>query len=162
MRRSIPMPAIPTSPPARVRLGLGVAAAAWVGLWAGAPAADPWDLLAAIEVEEVQVEDRWEARKSYPDALLAEAEGFEITGHVVPVTPQAELELFLLVPDPDDCPFCGSTGYGPSLEVEMRRALDADEGERVTLRGRLELVEDPETWQAVRLTDAVRSRHGHP
>ena len=124
-----------------------------------APAlADGWDLLAAIEVEEVMEEGRWEARKTYPDALLAGARGFEITGHVVPVTPQAELELFLLVPDPDDCPFCGSAGYGPSLEVTMHRPLDAGEGERVTLRGDLEIVADPETWQAVRLTDAVRAR----
>lgn len=122
-----------------------------------APAAADWDLLAAIEVEEVQVEDRWEARKTYPDALLAAAEGFEITGHVVTVTPQAELSLFLLVPDPDDCPFCGSAGYGPSLEVSMRRPLDAADGERVTVRGELEIVADPETWQAVRLTDAVRA-----
>ena len=122
-----------------------------------APAAADWDLLAAIEIEEVLEGERWEAHKSYPDALLAALEGFEITGHVVPVTAQAELELFLLVPDPADCPFCGSgDGYGPSLEVTMRRPLDAAEGERVTLRGDLELVADPETWQAVRLTDAVR------
>ena len=120
--------------------------------------ADGWDLLAAIEVEEVIEGDRWEARKTYPDALLAGAEGFEITGHVVPVLPEAELRTFLLVPDPDDCPFCGSAGYGPSLEVAMRRPLDAGEGERVTLRGDLEVVADPETWQAVRLTDAVRAR----
>ena len=124
---------------------------------AAAPAAADWDLLAAIEVEEVQVEDRWEARKTYPAALLKAAEDFEITGHVVPVVAQAELELFLLVPDPDDCPFCGSAGYGPSLEVTMRRPLDAAEGDEVTLRGALEIVADPETWQAVRLTDAVRT-----
>ena len=142
MRRSTPMRAILTS-----SLVL-LAAPAWP---------DGWDLLSAIEVEEVQVEDRWEARKTYPDALLAAREGFEITGHVVPVVPQAELELFLLVPDPDDCPFCGSAGYGPSLEVTMRRPLDAAEGEEVTLRGTLEIVADPATWEAVRLTDAVRT-----
>lgn len=127
-----------------------------------APAAADWDLLAAIEVEEVQVEDRWEARKTFPDGLAAAAEGFEITGHVVPVVPDAELRLFLLVPDPDECPFCGDAGYGPSLEVEMRDALDAAEGEQVTLRGDLEFVEDPETWQAVRLTDAVRAAPSGP
>lgn len=127
-----------------------------------APAAADWQLLAGIEIEEVQVEDRWEARKTYPDALLAAAEGFEITGHVVPVVPDAELRVFLLVPDPEQCPFCGDAGYGPSLEVEMRRALEAGEGEEVTLRGDLEIVADPETWQAVRLTDAVRVAHAGP
>jgi hypothetical protein len=121
------------------------------------PAWADWGLLAAIEIEEVQIEDRWEARKTYPEALLAATEGFEITGHVVPVVPDAELRLFLLVPDPEQCPFCGDAGYGPSLEVEMRDALDAVEGEEVTLAGRLEIVADAETWQAVRLTDAVRA-----
>ena len=135
-----------------------LSALAWAALAAPA-AADAWDLLAAIEVEEVQVEDRWEARKTYPAALIDAAGGFTVTGHVVPVVPEAALRTFLLVPDPDDCPFCGSAGYGPSLEVTMRRALDAEEGERVTLRGELEIVADPDTWQAVRLTDAVPAAH---
>ena len=144
MRRSTPMRVILTS-------------LAGLAALAGPAAADGWDLLAAIEVEEVVEGERWEARKTYPPALAEGAEGFTITGHVVPVLPEAELRTFLLVPDPADCPFCGSAGYGPSLEVTMRRPLDADEGERVTLRGDLELVADPETWQAVRLTDAARA-----
>lgn len=118
---------------------------------------DAWALLGAVEIEEVETGGVWEARKTYPDGLR-DAGPFEIVGHVVPVSPQPYLETFLLVPDPADCPFCGSAGYGPSLEVTMRRALpDMAEGAEIALRGTLELIADPETFQAVRLVDAVRT-----
>ena len=126
---------------------------------AGSPpvAEDAWTLLGAIEIEEVEAGGAWAARKTYPEGLR-DAASFEIRGHVVPVSPQPYLETFLLVPDPADCPFCGSAGYGPSLEVTMRRALpDMAEGAEIALRGTLELIADPETFQAVRLVDAVRT-----
>ena len=132
---------------------------------AGVPAAaEPrgWEPIAAIGYEESEGVDAageptWSVRKTYPPEIAGGAEGYVIAGHLVRVEPQARLTRFLLVPDPSTCPFCGDGGYGPTLEVTMRRPLpDLPEGTLLTLRGRLVLVDDPESYRAVELEDAVR------
>ncbi|MEM9524920.1 MAG: hypothetical protein AAF982_13230, partial [Pseudomonadota bacterium] len=54
------------------------------------------------------------------------------------------------------CPFCGSGGYGPVLEVNLKRPLPAlPEFSRVTVRGPLTLIDDPETLQMFRMQGAT-------
>ena len=94
--------------------------------------------------------------KSIPAALTASAEMFTISGYAVPIEAQAYIGSFLLVPDPANCPFCGNSGYGPSLEVTLKRPLPAlAEGTAVNVTGRLEFDLSPETYQTVRLRDAL-------
>lgn len=114
-----------------------------------------WELISKIEITEVEKDDQWQVKKSYPDALRAQADSFRIRGFYVPVEAQAYVKSFLLVPDPADCPFCGNGGYGLSLEVHVSKAMpDMAEGTDITVEGRLELVESDETYQAVILRDA--------
>ncbi len=117
----------------------------------GAQEWDGWALLAGATL----AEEGSAVAKTFPPALIAAAEQFEISGYVVPLVAEPYLKTFLLVPDPADCPFCGGGGYGPSLEVEMKRALpDVPEGTYVVLNGRLELDRSPETYDLFRLIDA--------
>ena len=127
-------------------------------LWASLPGANPvnWQLLEAISFEEVEQDGRWQVIKDFPEALTANTQDFTITGYYVPVEAQAYVTQFLLVPDPADCPFCGSSGYGFALEVRMREAMpDVDEATEVTVTGTLELLEDTDTYQFARLTRAT-------
>ncbi len=121
-----------------------------------AGAEDGWDLLGAIELRETETNGRWAVEKTFPDALRATADSFRITGYYVPVQAQAYVRSFLLVPDPADCPFCGSGGYGPTLEVQMRKAMpDIPEGSRITVEGTLRLIDSDETFQSAILTEGV-------
>ena len=115
-----------------------------------------WDLLAKIEIKEVITATTFEAHKTFPEELKAQADSFEISGYFVPVLPQGYQSQFLLVPAPEDCPFCGSGGYGPTLEVHVKRPLpDLPEFSELTVSGRLEFEESTDTYQAVRMVDAV-------
>ena len=120
----------------------------------------PWRLLGAIEITEEIDGDLWRMVKTYPEELLATREAFEITGYLVPIAAEAYLSTFVLVQDPADCPFCGANaGYGPVLEVHLRRPLPhLREFDRVRTRGTLELIDDPETMQSVVLTDAIAEK----
>ena len=122
-------------------------------VWADDTAA-PWDLLAAIEVEEIITDTSYEVRKVFPSALENGVEQFDISGYLVPLSDGAEISDFILISDMGFCPFCGSPEHGTSLQVSMADPIAFEEGERVTLRGALETVTDPETWQTTVLTGA--------
>lgn len=118
--------------------------------------AEPWDLITAIEYEETETTTTWSVTKTIPAELRAMADDFEITGYYVPVEAQAYVSSFLLVPDPADCPFCGENGYGPSLEVKMKRPMpDVPEATKITVRGTLHIDDSPETYRAVYVTDGL-------
>ncbi|GAA4224991.1 hypothetical protein GGQ68_001819 [Sagittula marina] len=121
-----------------------------------APAfANPWELITGIEYAETETETEWKVEKTIPEALRAQAEAFEITGFYVPVEAQPYVSQFLIVPDPEDCPFCGSNGYGPTLEVHLSEPMeDIPEATEVKVRGTLNFDESTETYRAVFLTDA--------
>ncbi|KAA9005279.1 DUF3299 domain-containing protein [Histidinibacterium aquaticum] len=115
-----------------------------------------WEEIAGVGYTEVVEGDDWSVEKEYPEALAAAA-GQEITisGFYVPIEAQAYVTNFLLVPDPADCPFCGSSGYGISLEVHAAEPMpDLPEATELTLTGTVELVDDPYTYQALRLVEA--------
>lgn len=122
---------------------------------AAAAVGDPWRLLAAVEIKEVIDGDHYAAIKTYPPALL-DADRFLISGFVVPVTSEPYIETFILVEDPANCPFCGGDTYGPVLEVQLKRPMGSlVEFTELTVEGRIELIEDPETYQSYRLVDAI-------
>lgn len=142
----------------RLRL-LKASLAVAVCLGAGSAAADPfqnWQLLSSVKITETEQNNRWRAEKEFPPALIAASKDFEIEGFYVPIEAQAYVQSFLMVPDPADCPFCGSSGYGPSLEVTLRKKMpDIAEFSRITVRGQLKLIDDPDTYQSYRLVDAL-------
>ena len=116
---------------------------------------DNWGLLSGVKISEEGEGLDWKAVKEFPASLQAATDGFTITGFAIPIVPEAYVETFLLVADPDDCPFCGSSGYGPVLEVHLKRPIgDLVEFAEITVRGTLELIDDPQTFQAYRLLDA--------
>jgi hypothetical protein len=140
---------------ARTALALALA------LTAGPAAAtdDPdalWPLLAQVRISETEEAGVWMALKTFPAELESLTDRVTVAGYPVLVLPEAQVTAFMLVQDSEDCPFCGSgNGYGPSLEVELARPVDIlDPTARHVVTGRLELVRDPETWQAVRMVDA--------
>ena len=100
--------------------------------------------------------DTYAAIKTFPPALIARQDDFEITGFVVPITAEPFIQTFILVEDPANCPFCGGSGYGPVLEVQLKRPIGTlTEFTELTVEGRLELIEDPETFQSYRMVDAI-------
>lgn len=119
-------------------------------------AAEPWELITSIGYEESEADGEWKVTKTIPDALRTQADSFTITGYYVPVEAQAYVSQFLIVPDPADCPFCGSNGYGPTLEVHVTTPMpDLAEASEVTVSGKLNFDESTETYRAVYLTDAT-------
>ncbi|MBB94277.1 MAG: hypothetical protein CML68_06720 [Rhodobacteraceae bacterium] len=123
--------------------------------------AQGWALLTGASISETLVDTAdgptYRLDKTFPPDLVAAADSFEIQGHLVPMEARAQLDRFTLVPDPANCPFCGNSGYGPSLQVHMKRALpDLPEGTLLVLKGRLELNRGPDTFEMYRLVDAQR------
>ncbi|MEM1361050.1 MAG: hypothetical protein AAGF94_04970 [Pseudomonadota bacterium] len=122
-------------------------------------AQESWRLISDIDLVESEKDGIWRVDKTIPTALQDRAQDFSITGYAVPIMAQPYIQQFLLVEDPDDCPFCGDSGYGPSLEVTLRRSLPTlAEGTEVSVTGTLEFDMSPETYQTVRLKDAVITR----
>lgn len=115
-----------------------------------------WNLLNTATLSERVVDDRWEVVKEFPDALRGAARDFTVEGYLVPIWAEPTLSAFILVQDPENCPFCGTgSGYGPVLEVFLARAIPAQaEFSRIKVQGELELLEDPETYQMFRLVEA--------
>jgi hypothetical protein len=123
-------------------------------VWADDLAAS-WDLLAAISVEEIVTDTTYEVRKIFPTAVENGIDQFDITGFIVPLTDGPDITDFILVSDMGFCPFCGSPEHGTSLQVTMADPLTGfEEGSRITLRGALQAVTDPETWQTTIMTNA--------
>ncbi|MEL7114094.1 MAG: hypothetical protein AAGP08_00650 [Pseudomonadota bacterium] len=125
----------------------------------GAQALEPgraWHLLDQVEITEVEQNNEWLAVKAFPPELRAAADGFTIEGYYLPIEAQGYVQSFLLIRDQDDCPFCGfGSGYGPSLEVSLKRPIgDRVPYSRIRVRGELQLIDDPGTYLAYRLTNA--------
>lgn len=111
---------------------------------------DPWAVLSNIEIEEITTDGAYRVVKSYPAEIENGVEKFAITGYAVPLTldpSEPTLEL-MLVADMGDCPFCGSSQHQGQLQVELDEAVVIEEGQKISVVGALELMHDPETWQA--------------
>mgnify|MGYP001124775782 CR=1 FL=1 len=109
---------------------------------------DPWALLSSVSTQEVIDGDHYEVRKSFPEAMMAGISDFAITGFAVPIGAGAQVSQVMLVSDMGNCPLCGSPDHGASLVVELDQPIPSfEQGARLSLRGDLEAVTDPETWQ---------------
>lgn len=116
---------------------------------------DSWHLLNEIDREEIVTDTSYEVRKSFPEALRNGAVEFEITGYAAPLTPGGQITELMLVSDTGSCPFCGSFEHAASLQVQLAEAIpEFDQNTRLSLRGTLEPVTDPEIWQAAILRNA--------
>ncbi|MGH1368846.1 MAG: hypothetical protein ACRBCL_09525 [Maritimibacter sp.] len=118
---------------------------------------DPWALLAGIEIEEIDAQGDYMVKKTYPAGIAQGAESFRITGYAVPLTlePGAATQEIMLVSDMGNCPFCGSSEHSATLQVELDRPVVLEEGAKVSVVGALELIDDPQTWQAAIMRGAT-------
>ncbi|WP_417247936.1 hypothetical protein [Celeribacter sp.] len=115
-----------------------------------------WEVIQQITIDEIVTEQTYEVRKSYPKALPAEGVEMELTGYVVPMYPGEKITELLMVSDMGLCPFCGSADHGASLQITLAEPITTiDEGARITVRGIMDRVNDPETWQAVKMNNAA-------
>jgi len=116
---------------------------------------DAWHMLSQIEINEIVTDTTYEVQKSYPGALSQGAVEIEITGYAVPRLPGDMVQDLILMSDMGNCPLCGSFDHGTNLQVLLTEAMPSfDETQRLSIRGTLTPVTDPETWQAVILKDA--------
>lgn len=111
---------------------------------------DPWAVLSAIQIDEITSDGAYRVVKTYPAEIENGVEKFAITGFAMPLTlePGAPTTELMLVSDMGDCPFCGAPDHGGQLQVELENPVVIEDGQRLTVIGALELVDDPETWQA--------------
>lgn len=118
-----------------------------------------WALVRGVEAREVIRGDDYAVVKRFPAEIEGGVDVFEIAGYLVPLGFGAETTDFMLVPEAGMCPFCGSSEHGTAIEVSLAEPMAVSEvGEdattRVVLRGALHAIKDPETFQALYLTDA--------
>ena len=118
-----------------------------------------WTLIDGIEREEVITADSYAVIKRFPAEVAGGVDEFEIAGYLIPLGFGAETADWMLVPEAGMCPFCGSSEHGTAIEVSLAEplAVDAigeDATKRVVLRGALQTVTDPQTFQAFYMTDA--------
>lgn len=136
-------------------LTLSVSALALGATQASAETPDAWSLLSSIEREEIITDTTYEVRKIFPAEVANGIERFDITGYVVPLSEGTDISDLILISDIGFCPFCGSPEHGTSLQVTMATPVQGlEEGARVTLRGQLEPITDPETWQTTIMRNA--------
>ncbi|MDX1781041.1 MAG: hypothetical protein R3256_06940 [Thalassovita sp.] len=135
---------------------------------AAAAQPDASRLLNQIGIEEIVTEATYVVRKTYPAGIENGVQDFEITGYAAPMFPDEAVRELIVVSEMGLCPLCGGTDHGASLQVTLATPIAmGDEAKRITLRGTLNPVEDPETWQTVILQDAeivtrqASPSHGH-
>lgn len=114
-----------------------------------------WDLIRGIDVKEEVTDTTYKAIKTFPAAIENGVEQFDITGFAMPYTDEDGMtQTLMLVSDMVTCPFCGLPDHAAALEVTLAEPVVIEDGQRITLRGALNLNHDPETWQAATLNGA--------
>lgn len=115
-----------------------------------------WDLIGAIEVTEIATATTYEVRKVFPAEIQNGVERFDITGFAVPLSMDGDVSELIIVSDMGFCPFCGDPEHGKALQVSLVTPIPMfEDGTRLTLRGSLETIDDPQTWQSALMRDAV-------
>ncbi|CUH64129.1 hypothetical protein TG4357_01094 [Thalassovita gelatinovora] len=116
---------------------------------------DAWHLLNQIGIEEIITDTSYEVRKTYPAGLEQGSRNFEITGYAAPMIPGETVRDLIMVSDMGLCPLCGGSDHGANLQITLADPIAmTDDSVRITVRGTLNRIDDPETWQAVILQDA--------
>lgn len=115
-----------------------------------------WDMLAAVQIEEIVTETSYTVNKTFPEQMKNGVEQFDITGFAVPMPDEdGNVTELYVVSDMGFCPFCGSPKHGTTLQVSLSSPMPAmEEGTRITLRGQLNPVTDTETFQSAHLVNA--------
>lgn len=117
---------------------------------------DGWQLMQGISINEIVTETSYVVKKEFPERLRNGLQGVELTGYAVPLTPGANVRELMLVADMGVCPFCGGLDHTATVQVNLDQPIvGLEEGARITLRGDMRPVTDPETWQAVVVENAV-------
>ena len=125
------------------------------GVQGAAAQPDVWKLLEGIQLEEVVTENSYAVKKSYPAEMDELGETVEITGYAMQMFADEDIRDLIMVADMGLCPFCGSGDHAGSLQVTLAEPVQfLDESNRITIRGTLSKVTDPETWQAAILENA--------
>lgn len=116
-----------------------------------------WDMLAAIEVEEIVSDTYYEVRKVFPAEMKDGIATFDITGFAVPMnTDGSDVTDLYLVSDMGFCPFCGDPDHGSALQVTLATPIPSfEDGTRLSLRGSLQAITDSETWQTAIMKNAT-------
>ena len=116
---------------------------------------DPWALLSGVKIDEKIDGDSYMVTKTFPAEIEKGISDFFITGYALPLTPGERVTELVLVSDMGNCPFCGGGDHTATLQVELDEPIiGLEEGTRLSLRGALEPVHDPETWQSTILRGA--------
>lgn len=114
-----------------------------------------WELLREIDIQEQITETSYVVTKVFPAALENGIEQFDLTGYVVLWGDGAASSGFMLISDMGFCPFCGDPAHGTALEVTLESPVEGlSDGDRVTVRGALSPVRDPQTSQTTRMSAA--------
>ncbi|MEL6586368.1 MAG: hypothetical protein AAFY65_16060 [Pseudomonadota bacterium] len=113
-----------------------------------------WSVIKGIDIKEVVTEDSYKAVKIFPSAIENGVEQFDITGFAMPFSEGGLTTSLMLVSDMVTCPFCNLPDHAAALEVTLAEPIAIEDGQRITLRGALNVIHDPETWQAAVLRDA--------
>lgn len=136
-------------------VALATAQTALISPLMAATTPDGWDLLRSVQVQEIMTETTYEVRKIFPAELRDGIEQFDLTGYVVLLWQTENISEFMLISDMGFCPFCGDPEHGTALQVRLSGPVDVlEDGQRITVRGALEAVSDPETTQSTRMTGA--------
>lgn len=116
---------------------------------------DAWQLLEEIQIKEVITETTYEVQKTFPEQMEERGEDILISGYAFPMLPGETIRELILVSDMGLCPLCGNGDHGANLQITLAEPITTfDESTRITLRGNLKAITDPETWQAAILKDA--------
>lgn len=116
-----------------------------------------WDLIESIAVEEIVSDTSYEVRKVFPAEIKDGISQFDITGFAVAVNGgDSDVTELFLVSDMGFCPFCGDPAHGSALQVTLTSPIPMfEDGARLSLRGALEPVTDPQTWQSAVMRNAT-------
>ncbi|WP_370228784.1 hypothetical protein [Cognatishimia sp.] len=122
---------------------------------AQAETTDAWQLLEEIKIKEIMTETTYEVQKTFPEQMEERGEGILISGYAFPMLPGETISELILVSDMGLCPLCGNGDHGANLQIKLAEPItNFDESIRITLRGNIKAVTDPETWQAAVMEDA--------
>ena len=107
-----------------------------------------WQLIQQIEITEQIEGDRYLVKKVFPSEMRDGIEQFDLTGYVMLMSNPEGVETFMLVSDMGFCPWCGELDHGASLEIRLEAPVAMlNDGDKVTVRGALLPVKDPESGQ---------------
>ena len=136
-----------------------VGAALWAADTAGEERRLTWKVLGGVEWEGNEG-DALDFKLAFSDEILGyKDKSVVLTGYMLPLEEAEMQQHFLLMRTPSaGCAFCIDVGPESVVEVKLQKPLEYSAG-RVTVLGKLELLEDDPTGLYFRIQNAT-ARHG--